>query len=55
MMALMSLYWITEALPLPVTALIPSFLAPTFGLLTGPQVAANYMKVRIITRCRESN
>ena len=45
MTLIMAVFWLTEALPLPVTGLIPVFMAPAFGLLSGSQVASNYMKV----------
>ena len=45
MTLIMAVFWLAEALPLPVTGLIPVFMAPAFGLLSGSQVASNYMKV----------
>ena len=48
MLLLMAVYWLTEALPLGVTGMIPIVLAPVMGLLTSGQVASNYMKVGMI-------
>jgi sodium-dependent dicarboxylate transporter 2/3/5 len=39
---LMGTWWVTEAVPLPVTALVPLVLIPLFGLGTMPQAAAPY-------------
>uniref|UniRef100_A0A914WR42 Solute carrier family 13 member 3 n=1 Tax=Plectus sambesii TaxID=2011161 RepID=A0A914WR42_9BILA len=40
---LMAIYWMTEAIPLAVTALIPLVLYPAFGILSGSDVATNYL------------
>ncbi|KAI8739249.1 solute carrier family 13 member 5 [Biomphalaria glabrata] len=40
---LMAVYWITEALPVGVTALIPVFLFPLFNIVTSSEIAATYM------------
>ena len=47
-MVLMAVLWITEALPLAVTSLLPAILAPALGILTSKQIAANYFKVSTI-------
>jgi len=39
----MILYWLTEALPLPVTAMIPMVLLPLMGLMSTKDVAVNYL------------
>jgi solute carrier family 13 (sodium-dependent dicarboxylate transporter), member 2/3/5 len=39
---LMALWWITEAVPLPVTALLPVALFPLFGVVDGAKVSALY-------------
>lgn len=39
---LMATWWITEALPIPATALIPLLLFPLFGIMSASQVAARY-------------
>ncbi|XP_074641728.1 Na(+)/citrate cotransporter-like isoform X2 [Tubulanus polymorphus] len=44
LMLLMAVYWVTEALPLGVTALIPVFLCPTLGLMKSKDICPNYMK-----------
>lgn len=45
MLLLMAIYWCTEALPLPATALMPLFLAPMLGLMKAKDVSVNYLKV----------
>jgi sodium-dependent dicarboxylate transporter 2/3/5 len=39
---LMAVWWITEAIPIPATALLPVALFPLMGIMTGKQVAAAY-------------
>jgi len=39
---LMALLWVTEAIPLPVTALIPVVLFPFLGIMSGRQTASLY-------------
>jgi len=41
----MATYWISEVLPLAVTALLPLVLYPTFGVMTSSLVAQSYLKV----------
>ncbi|NPA37382.1 MAG: SLC13/DASS family transporter [Chlorobi bacterium] len=38
----MAIWWITEAVPLPVTALIPVALFPLFGIMNGKTVSSLY-------------
>ncbi|XP_059151134.1 solute carrier family 13 member 2-like [Physella acuta] len=40
---LMGIYWITESLPVGVTALIPVFLFPFFEILSSNEISAQYM------------
>jgi len=40
--ALMVLWWVTEAVPIPVTALLPLALFPLLGVLPAGKVAASY-------------
>lgn len=40
--ALMALWWITEAIPLPATALLPIVLFPTLGVMKGTDVTRAY-------------
>jgi sodium-dependent dicarboxylate transporter 2/3/5 len=39
---LMAVWWITEAIPIPATALLPVALFPVFGVMSGKAVAATY-------------
>ncbi|GAB4349970.1 MAG: SLC13 family permease [Gammaproteobacteria bacterium] len=39
---LMAIWWITEAIPIPATALLPVFLFPVLGVSSAAQVTANY-------------
>jgi len=39
---LMAILWLTEALPLSVTALLPVVLYPMFGIMNGKEVSATY-------------
>jgi sodium-dependent dicarboxylate transporter 2/3/5 len=40
--ALMAVWWMTEAIPIPATALLPLVLFPTLGILDMPSAAAPY-------------
>lgn len=42
---IMAIYWMTEALPLPITSLIPVFAFPLFGIMNTGDVCTAYMKV----------
>uniref|UniRef100_A0A8C6YUI1 Solute carrier family 13 member 1 n=1 Tax=Nothoprocta perdicaria TaxID=30464 RepID=A0A8C6YUI1_NOTPE len=39
-----AIFWLTEALPLGVSALIPAFMFPLFGIMSSKQVASAYFK-----------
>ena len=41
---LMATYWVTEVLPLPVTALLPVVLLPLFKIMTTDDVCIKYLK-----------
>ncbi len=45
--ALIATWWITEAIPIAVTALIPIVLFPLFGILKGSNVAESYINSTI--------
>ena len=40
---LMAVYWMTEALPLPITSMIPMVGLPLLGLMSTSKVAINYL------------
>ena len=40
---LMAIWWMTEAIPLAATSLIPLILFPLFGILTGEEIAGEYI------------
>ena len=44
---LVAVWWITEALPIPATSLLPLVLFPFLGVMKGKEVAANYMNSSI--------
>jgi len=39
---LMAVFWVTEALPVPATALLPIVFYPIFGIMRSPAVTASY-------------
>ncbi|CAL1541199.1 unnamed protein product [Lymnaea stagnalis] len=43
---LMAVYWITESLPLGITALLPVFLFPLFEIVSSNEIASQYFNVR---------
>jgi sodium-dependent dicarboxylate transporter 2/3/5 len=45
---LMSIYWVTEAIPLPITGMLPIVLFPVFGILSSDQVCMMYMKETVV-------
>ena len=47
MILIMAVFWITEALPIPVTALIPVFMFPIIGLLSVKEASQQYVNVSI--------
>lgn len=40
---LMAIWWVTEAVPLAITALLPIFLFPMFGIMDGKDTASTYI------------
>ena len=44
----MAVYWMTEALPLPVTSLLPVVLFPLLGIMDSNAVTMTYMKETIM-------
>ena len=42
---LMGVYWITESLPVAVTAMLPVLLFPTLGIVDTDKVTAKYFNV----------
>lgn len=41
---IMAIFWVTEALPLHVTALVPVFAFPLLGILSTKEVCSSYME-----------
>ncbi|NXB10092.1 S13A1 protein, partial [Cnemophilus loriae] len=39
-----AIFWLTEALPLAVSALLPAFMFPLFGIMASKEVASSYFK-----------
>jgi sodium-dependent dicarboxylate transporter 2/3/5 len=46
----MSTFWITEAIPVAITSLLPIVLFPLFGILSSSAVAVGYFKVIIYSK-----
>ena len=44
---LMAIWWVSEAIPLAATSLLPLFLFPFFGIVSGEQTAATYINSTI--------
>src|SRR6218665_179612 len=42
----MALYWMTEAVPMAVTALLPIVFMPWFGIMDSRDVCQHYLQVR---------
>ncbi len=43
MVAIIAVYWVTEAVPLAVTAFLPIVLFPALGVLTAQETALTYL------------
>ena len=41
----MAIYWMTEVLPMAITALLPIVLMPPLGVMGSVDLAKNYLKV----------
>ena len=48
-MLIMGVYWCTDIIPIPITALIPIVFLPLAGVMKTPDVALHYMKVTVKT------
>ena len=44
----MSVFWVTDALPIGVTGLLPVVCFPLLGILPSDKVTEGYFKVKII-------
>jgi hypothetical protein len=44
-MVVMAALWLTEALPIPVTSLLPIFMLPMLGVSTAKEVSSSYVTV----------
>ena len=49
----MAVYWMTEAIPIAVTALLPFAFMPWLGIIKASEVAVNYLKVQrlVFNKC----
>lgn len=43
----MAIYWVTEALPLAATALLPVLIFPLLGVMKASELSSNYIKVNL--------
>ena len=50
-MTIMGVFWLTEVIPLPATALMPMFLFPMLGVMGAKDIAKNYLKVSEASEC----
>lgn len=41
----MAVLWLTEAIPIPVTALLPIFMFPLLGVATAKEISGSYVTV----------
>lgn len=44
----MTIYWVTEAIPLPITGMIPMVAFPVMGVLSTEETCINYMKETMV-------
>ena len=44
----MAAYWMTEAIPMAATALLPVVLMPWLGVLGAKDIYHNYLKVKVL-------
>ena len=42
----MAIYWMTEAIPMAATALIPFAFMPWLGIIKASEIATSYLKVK---------
>lgn len=42
----MAVFWVTETIPLPVTALLPMVIFPLLGVADAREISREYLKVR---------
>lgn len=50
----MAVYWVTEALPLAATALLPVLVFPLLGVMKASELSSNYIKVYITDNILEN-
>ena len=41
----MAIYWMTEVIPMAVTAILPLVIMPPLGVLGAKELSVNYLKV----------
>ena len=46
---IMAVFWVTEALPISVTALLPVFLFPVVGILSVKDASQQYINVSVVS------
>lgn len=44
----MAIYWMTECIPLPITAFLPAILYPLFGIASSDKVTSAYLQDSIL-------
>ena len=53
-LVLMAVFWVTECIPVAATGMLPPLILPLVGVLTLQECSSNYWKVRLDSRCLQT-